>query len=145
MEMKPLQSLLSRFLALLAGLFIFVGLPLLGWDIRAWSRFFENPARTAYVIIILILQLFAITYNPRVGRHQEKRRSGVASHKIDLFLIQLFSLAVVFLAPFSDRYAFASMQWGDRGRYGGIVTFLIIFKMSPLKMPAGLMKKGDTY
>lgn len=39
---KPLQSILSHFLSLLTGLFIFVGLPLLGRDIRARPRFSEN-------------------------------------------------------------------------------------------------------
>lgn len=125
--MKQVESIFSFFLSLLAGLFIFVGLPLLGWSIFDWRHFFENPARTAYVVIILLLQLFALGYNPQVGRHQEKRQGGVAQHKVDLLLIQLCSLAIVFLATFSDRHSLVPMHWGNPGRYAGLILVVVGF------------------
>ena len=97
-----MRPILSYFLAFHASLLIFVALPLLGWSVREIPRFFDHPARVAYVIVILILQLFAVLYNPQVGRIQENRKSGVAQHKLDLLLIQIFSLAIAFFATFSD-------------------------------------------
>jgi protein-S-isoprenylcysteine O-methyltransferase Ste14 len=115
---------LSYFLSLLVGLLIFIGLPLLGWGVRDISGFFDNPARTAYVFIIIILQIFTIFYNPQVGRYQDDRKSGVARHKVDLFLIQVFSLAIVFFAPFSDSRSIATMNLGNPGRYLGLILIV---------------------
>lgn len=119
-----MKLLLSYFLAFLASLFIFIGLPLLGWGILDLPRFFEPPARSAYIIIIFILQLFAVLYNPQVGRNQENRKSGVPQHKLDLFLIQMFSLAIVILAPFSDGHSIGALNIGDAGRYVGLILMI---------------------
>lgn len=116
-----MKAILSYGLFFLLSLLIFVGLPLLGWGIRDWPSFFGNHARAAYVVVIFFLQLFAIGYNPRVGRNPEKRRAGVASHRINLLLIQIFSLAIVLLAPISDRHFWGSVNWGSGGRYAGLI------------------------
>ncbi len=59
-QVKPI---LYYFLAFLTSLFIFIGLPLLGWGILDLPRFFDHPARSAYVLVIFILQLLAVLYN----------------------------------------------------------------------------------
>lgn len=119
--MKKAQS---YFLAFLTSLLIFVGLALMGWGLAGLPLFFENPARTAYVLVIAVLQIAAIWYNPQVGRYNEQRQSGVPRHELDLILIQLFSLGIVVLAPFSDRRSLLVLGFGDIGRYIGL--FLVV-------------------
>lgn len=114
----------SHFLSLIFGLLIFVGLPLLGWGVRQVPGFFEDPARIAYVVVISLLQIFAIAYNPQVGRNRDNRKADLARHRLDLFMIQVFSVAIVILAPFSDRYAIIPMNFGGIGRIVGL--FLLI-------------------
>jgi protein-S-isoprenylcysteine O-methyltransferase Ste14 len=119
-----MKTTLSYLLAFFASLLIFVGLPLLGWGITDVPRFFGLDARSAYVMAILVLQLFALLYNPQVGRNPENRKSGVTQHKLDLILIQVFSLAIVFLAPFSDGHSIGALNLGDAVRYTGLILMI---------------------
>jgi protein-S-isoprenylcysteine O-methyltransferase Ste14 len=119
-----MKTILSYLLAFLASLLIFMGLPFLGWGIGDLPRFFELDARAAYVMVILVLQLFAVLYNPQVGRYQENRKSSVAQHKLDLILIQVFSLAIVFLAPFSDGHFIGALNMGETGRSIGLLLMI---------------------
>lgn len=117
---NKMKSTITYFVALLAGMLIFVGLPLLGWGLGTISTYFENPARTAYSVVIFALQIFALIYNPQVGRNQENRKSGTTAPKLDLILIQVFSLAIVILAPYSDRHSFGVFASTDLIRYIGL-------------------------
>ena len=116
-----MKSILPYILALFAGSVIFIGLPLLGWGPGSIPQFFDHPARLAYVVVILALQIFSLIYNPQVGRNQEQRKSGVKQSKTDLILIQIFSLTVVILAPFSDGHSSGVLNIGDAVRYAGII------------------------
>lgn len=122
--------------ALFAGFTIFAGLPMLGWGLTRLSDFFSNPVRTAYVFIILALQVLSLIYNPQVGRSNENRRSGQPGHKLDLVLIQVFSLAVVILSPFSDRSGIGNFNIGDTIRWIGLIVMLPGF---------ALMQAGEKY
>ncbi len=115
---------MSYVVALLAGLLIFLGLPLLGWGLGHVPEFFTNPARLTFAIVIVLLQLFSLLYNPQVGRNRDDRKSGVQQHKIDLFLIQMFSLAIVIVAPFSDSHSISVLNIGTIIRFLGFL-FLI--------------------
>lgn len=124
-----MKNILSHLLSLLIGLLIFLGLPLLGWGLDAVRQFFSNPARLAYALVILALQVFALFYNPQVGRNPEQRKPGIQQHKLDLVLIQVFSLAVVFLAPLSDRHSFAVFSYGDLVRLAGFLLLIPGFSL----------------
>ena len=119
--MKTIRSYLVAFFA---SLLIFIGLPLIGWGVLETPRFLDHPARSLYVMLIFILQLFAVLYNPQVGRNQENRKSGSPQHKLDLLLIQLFSLAIVIVAPFSDGHSIGALHIGDMGRYAGLILII---------------------
>ena len=131
--MKPFPRF---FLSLFAGSVIFIGLPLLGWGLGHIPAFFENPARTAYVIVIFILQIFSLIYNPQVGRNQENRKSDAPKSKIDLILIQLFSLGIVILAPASDSLSFGVLNVENLVRYIGLIIAIPGFI---------LMQAGEKY
>ena len=126
-----MKSILYYFLAFLASVLIFVGLPLLGWGLPEFQHFFDHPARTAYVVLIVVLQIFAVIYNPQVGRNKEQRKSGVAQHKLDLVLIQVFSLSIVLLAPFSDQRGILTLN-SDAVRYFGLILLVPGFVLMQL-------------
>ena len=119
-----MKSILAFLPALFAGLIIFLGLPLLGWGIGEIPQFFDNRARLAYAIIILLLQLFVILYNPQTGQNNQKSQSGVEKHKIDLVLIQVLSLSVVFLAPFSDKRSIGTLNLDETVRLLGFLFII---------------------
>lgn len=119
-----MKSISFYALALLAGLVIFLGLPLLGWGIGEIPQFFNSPARSTYAIIILLLQIFGVVYNPQVGRSKDEAKSGVKKSRIDLMLIQIFSLAIVFLAPFSDGHSIGVFHFGETLRFLGFLLLI---------------------
>ncbi|HNE06049.1 MAG TPA: isoprenylcysteine carboxylmethyltransferase family protein [Anaerolineales bacterium] len=131
-----MKSLPRYFLALLAGSVIFIGLPLLGWGLGVIPAFFENPARIAFVFVLFGLQVFSLVYNPQVGRNQENRKSDAPSSKLDLILIQIFSLAVVILAPFSDGRSIGILHVENTIRYIGLFIAIPGFV---------LMQAGEKY
>jgi len=131
-----MKSLPRYFLALLAGSVIFIGLPLLGWGLGHIPAFFENPARIAFVLVLFALQVFSLIYNPQVGQNQENRKSDAPSSKLDLILIQIFSLAVVILAPFSDGRSIGILNVENIVRYIGLFIAIPGFV---------LMQAGEKY
>lgn len=131
-----MKSLPRYFLTLLAGSVIFIGLPLLGWGLGDIPAFFENPARIAFVLVLFALQVFSLIYNPQVGRNQENRKSDAPSSKLDLILIQIFSLAVVILAPFSDGRSIGILNVENTLRYIGLFIAIPGFV---------LMQAGEKY
>lgn len=131
-----MKSLSRYFLALLAGSVIFIGLPLLGWGLGHIPAFFENPARIAFVLVLFALQVFSLIYNPQVGRNQENRKSDAPRSKLDLILIQIFSLAVVILAPFSDGHSIGILNVENIVRYIGLFIAIPGFV---------LMQAGEKY
>ncbi len=131
-----MRSLPRYFLALLAGSIIFIGLPLLGWGLGNLPAFFENPARIAFVLVLFALQVFSLIYNPQVGQTQENRKTDAPRSKLDLILIQIFSLAIVILAPFSDGRSIGVLNIEDTIRYVGLLITIPGFV---------LMQAGDKY
>jgi protein-S-isoprenylcysteine O-methyltransferase Ste14 len=116
-----MKSILTYGLALFAGLLIFLGLPMIAWGIGDIPQFFNSPARLTYAIVITLLQVFSIFYNPRAGQNKGESKRGVEKHKTDLLLIQILSLAVVFLAPLSDRNSFGIFNFGETVRLLGFI------------------------
>jgi protein-S-isoprenylcysteine O-methyltransferase Ste14 len=131
-----MKSLPRYFLALLGGSIIFIGLPLLGWGLGNLPAFFENPTRIAFVLVLFALQVFSLIYNPQVGQTQENRKSDAPRSKLDLILIQIFSLAVVILAPFSDGRSSGVLNIEDTIRYIGLLITIPGFV---------LMQAGEKY
>ena len=131
-----MRSLPRYFLALLAGSIIFIGLPLLGWGLGNLPAFFEDPARIAFVLVLFALQVFSLIYNPQVGKNQENRKSDAPRSKLDLILIQIFSLAIVILAPFSDGRSIGVLNVEDTIRYIGLLITIPGFV---------LMQAGEKY
>lgn len=106
--------------SLLIGMLIFLGLPLIAWGLKDLGEFFSNPARLGYAILIADLQIFALIYNPRVGKHEDNPKSGIKTNQLDIILIQIFSLAIMILAPLSDRHSLWGVQATNLMRFVGL-------------------------
>lgn len=112
----------------LVGVLIFVGLPLLAWGLNDLAGFFDHTARLGYAVLMLALQAVIAATLPDASADgaAPSQRSGDAAPDdaapagvLDLLLIQVLSLGVVLLAPFSDRQGW---QVGSDGlRYAGLV------------------------
>ena len=100
-----MKKVIKSALLIIAGVIIFVGLPLVGWGISNIGNFLNNPARLIYFVAIILLQFFTVIYNPKTAKIKEKHKKGIRESKFDLLLIQIFSLTIVLLAPFSDSHS----------------------------------------
>lgn len=119
-----MKSVSFYIFALMAGSVIFIGLPLLGWGISDIPEFFVSPARLSYMVIMVLLQTFSVFYNPQAGRSNQQNKSGIERHKVDLVLIQIFSLAAVLLAPFSDARSMGVFHYGEVVRLLGFLVLI---------------------
>ncbi len=112
-------------LPLLAGIASFVLLPLIGWGIDDVRGFVRDPARTAYVFMTLALQLLIVLMLPPV---EDSRRAGpvvVRRQRVALVLIQVLSLAIVVVAPYTDRRALAVIGGGEGLRVVGLALYAV--------------------
>lgn len=111
--------------ALVFGSVIFIGLPLLGWGLTDARAFFDHPARLGYVVLILLLQVAVVITRPTSS---SPRGSGSQpASRLDLVLIQVFSLAVVIAAPYSDGHDVAALGAGDWLRWVGLAALGVGF------------------
>ena len=117
-----MKGVLNYTIKLFAGLLIFIGLPLLGWGFRNLSAYMDNPARLAFLGVIFVLQIFAISYSGSQG--DDKKNYKSTQHNIDLLLIQLFSLAIIFIAPYTDRREIFIIRIDDIVRYLGVIMVI---------------------
>lgn len=109
------KRILRSLLRLSLGLIHFVGLPLAGWGFDELPRFFQNPARTLYAVLLVALQVFSVIYLPRT-----RQKSEGLDNKIDLISIRILSLAVVFIAPYTDRRSIGTLVTGNWIRVSGL-------------------------
>lgn len=112
---------------LLLGMVLFVGLPLLGWGVTDGAGFFANPARAAYVVVAVVLQIAAVIAFPNVGRGSGEGQRTMGRQRFAVLLLQLLSLAMMPAAGYSDRHNAAAL--GDLAaiRYPGLVLFALGF------------------
>ncbi|MBN1202080.1 MAG: isoprenylcysteine carboxylmethyltransferase family protein [Anaerolineae bacterium] len=113
-------SLRTAAIALLIGIVIFIGLPLVGWGVEDVRGFFDHPARLSYVGLVLLLQVLTVIRLPAAGRSRGTGKKTGQRRNLDLVLIQVLSLAVVIAAPYSDRREIAVLGAGEIIRYLGL-------------------------
>ncbi len=114
-------------IALLAGILIFVGLPLLGWGLTDLPAFLDHPARPAYLILVVLLQLYVVIMIPEGGSSRGGEKPATSRQRLALLLLQLVPLAIVFTPPYSDRrdlLALGDLNWV---RYLGLALFFLGF------------------
>jgi protein-S-isoprenylcysteine O-methyltransferase Ste14 len=109
------------------GIFLFAGLPLIGWGIFDLPGYFSNPARTAYIAIVVLMQIAIVLAFPDIGRQGTVGKTSVQRQRLAIVLLQVLSLAIVVLAPFSDRRGIGTFSSLDWLRYLGLGIFVVSF------------------
>ncbi len=117
----PFRSLV----ALLIGIAIFVGLPLVAWGITDVGGFVGHPARLAYVVLVVLLQVLTVIAFPEVGRDRGEGVKTVRRQRWAVLLMQVLSLAIVSAAPYGDRRNIVALGDLPPVRYLGLVLFAL--------------------
>ena len=112
------------------GILLFAGLPLLGWGVTDTKGFFAHPARSGYVILVILLQVAVVVLYPEVGRQGTKNEKRISRQRWAVPLMQGFCGTIMFLVPWADRRSFAPLGGpggSDFLRYAGLAFFLLGF------------------
>ncbi len=125
------MSQIVRFvMAVFIGVVLFAGLPLLGWGVADIQGFVSHPARLAYVVLVIVVQIFVTVRFPGAGSSRTEGAKTVNRQRQAVLLMQVFSIAIVIAAGFDDRHAvFVVSGSSDFLRYLGLVVFPIGFIM----------------
>lgn len=111
--------------SLLIGSLVFIGLPLAGWGLSDIGGFFDHPGRMAYAVLAVVSMAFAVAFVPDSGRGSGKGKKLVERQHGAVILLQVFSLAVVVVAPWCDHRGIAVLGGMDALRYWGLALYLL--------------------
>jgi protein-S-isoprenylcysteine O-methyltransferase Ste14 len=118
-----MKKVLGIVVKILFGCILFAGLPIVGWGVADVRGFLENPARIAYVAAVIVLQILVVVLDPAIGRQGAAGKTEISRQRLAILLLQILSIAIVLLAPFSDRHAIAVIEPFQVGRYIGVAVF----------------------
>lgn len=121
--------MLRGFAKLILGIIIFVGLPLLAWGTGHISAFFENPLRLAYAAATIGLQIIIVIAMPSAGQNRFSGKETIARQKLAVLILQVISLAIVILAPYSDGHSLGTMADSTALRTVGLVLYVVGFAL----------------
>ena len=114
----------KKLIALLAGTSIFVGIPLVAWGLGGSAEFFQNPARLTYVLLTLVAQILGVLLVPNSGVSNAEGATVVARQRVAVFLLQVLTVAIVAIGPWSDRWQWGAIH-GEGIRYVGIAFYAL--------------------
>jgi protein-S-isoprenylcysteine O-methyltransferase Ste14 len=112
-------------LTLLAGVTLFVGLPLLGWGLTDVRGFIGDPARSVYVVLTLLMQSGVVILVPGVGRNRRGGEQIVRRQRLAVAALQVATLAIVVMAPYCDRRNVATLGELRVVRYCGLLLYAL--------------------
>ena len=72
------------------------------------------------MILIFLTQVLSVVFFPR-SIQQIKKDSSIGNQKIDLYLIQIFSILIIISAPYSDGHFSNSLIYAESLRYFGLI------------------------
>lgn len=110
-----------------AGIFLFVGLPLLGWGIGDVGGFLASPVRLGFLVAVTILNAFAAAFAPPSGDRKGDERKRVRRQQIAVTVLQVTSLGLVSVGPYCDRRGIAALADGEALRAAGLALYVIGF------------------
>lgn len=118
---------IDRLGRLIAGLAIFIGLPLLAWvtfsEANASQGYFlQHPARVMYLVLVFELLLASAVWFDHPLKNREKQTEKPVQ-PASLVLIQIVSIAIVLLAPITDCLGKFTLAAPDDMRYVGLLLF----------------------
>lgn len=97
------QNVKTAVVGATVGLLIFVGLPLVAWGVTDVGGFMSDPARRAYAVLAVLATVASAALVPPPSRSQGVEGKLVRRQRVAVLLLQVAGLAIVVLAPWSDR------------------------------------------
>ena len=89
--------------ALFIGLVIFLLLPLVSWGANDLRGFFEHPARLGYTLVVFLVQVSVVILIPSAAFSRGEGKRIVSRQRWAVVLLQVLSLAILWVAPYCDR------------------------------------------
>lgn len=105
----------------LFGILLFTGLPLMAWGPANACGFFAGIHRTLYVLMMAALTFWVVLFVPDEGRGTGKGEKTVRRQDLAILFLQITSILVVVVAPFSDRRSLLVFADGSAARTLGLV------------------------
>lgn len=91
------KGILRNLGALLAGITIFLGAPLMGWGFTDLRGFLSDPVRLSYVVAVVVLQVGVVVLIPDVGRSRGRPKPDSEGSRGFLPLLQFIPLLLLIL------------------------------------------------
>jgi protein-S-isoprenylcysteine O-methyltransferase Ste14 len=120
-----LKKIIRKILSFLIGSFLFSGLPLLAWGIGDMSGYFQNRARFCFFFMMILLTALAVLFVPNEGRGSGEGEKTLKRQKFAIILMQITSIAVVLIGPYSDRHGFRVIGESGAIRIPGLFLTMI--------------------
>jgi protein-S-isoprenylcysteine O-methyltransferase Ste14 len=111
---------MRKIFSLIVGVIFFIALPIIAWGLNDFKGYFNNPARLGYVIIMIVMMILVVIFVPEEGRSRGKGIKTDKLHNFSLALIQIFTILIVILSPFSDRNGFVQFPENLMIRFLGL-------------------------
>lgn len=97
---------MKKTFSFLFGLIIFVELPMFCWGFNDYEGYTSNAARLIYLLIMIFLTIWVAFFVPDGGRSAGKGKKNMEAHKFSVIFLQIVSLAIVAIAPYSDGHGY---------------------------------------
>lgn len=118
---------MKKLLSLFTGLFIFAGLPLIGWGLRDLSGFIQNPIRLLFIIMMAVLSVGVVLFVPNEGRGYTEGTKTVKRQKLSLLFLQIVPPLVLLISPYTDHQLFGVFNECNFVRIIGMVVSFVGF------------------
>lgn len=106
-------------------MFLFVGIPILSFGTGKIELYFADTTRIIFVILMFCYNLFAVTVLENEGRGSGEGTDTVHSQKIANKILQISTILIVIVAPFSLGHNFAVLPESFLLKYVALAFILV--------------------
>jgi protein-S-isoprenylcysteine O-methyltransferase Ste14 len=112
----------KKLIAAVVGTLAFILVPLFVWGIGDVRGFIQHTARLAYLAVTVLSQIGILLYVPDAGLSRKEGATVVARQRFAVALLQLLTVAIVIIAPYTDARGWASIDFPVI-RYAGVLLY----------------------
>ena len=112
----------TKLIAAVVGTLAFILVPLFAWGIGDVRGFIHHPARLAYLAATVLAQIGILVFVPDAGLSRKEGDTVVARQRLAVVLLQLLTVAIVIIAPYTDARGWASLDF-PAVRYAGVLLY----------------------
>jgi protein-S-isoprenylcysteine O-methyltransferase Ste14 len=120
---------MRKIFSLVAGLIVFIVLPLLGWGIGDIGGFVQNTFRLAYIVMMTVLSLLVVIFVPNEGRGYSQGEKIIKRQKYTILFLQIMPVLTLLISACFDRHNIAVINSSEGTRMIGLVMTFIGFSL----------------